>query len=95
LARPLRRRWWWLDLLLRRRRRWGLHLPLLWRSWWWLDLTWRRRRRLPLAPLRLRWRLAWSLRRLFFLLLISLWHLRQDEGMIKWRRIGWSKRDSR
>jgi hypothetical protein len=39
--------------------------------------------------------LAWSLRRLFLLLLISLWRLRHDEGLIKRRRAGWSKRDGR
>jgi hypothetical protein len=90
-----------LQLLLSRRCRRRLHLTfpllallqlLLWR---WLALTWLRRRRLHLRQLRSRWRLAGSLRRLFLLLLISLWRLRHDEGMIKRRSIGWPKRDSR
>ena len=90
LSRRRRLAWlrrWWLYLLLLLRRR-GLHLPLLWRSWRWLAMTWLRRRRLHLRPLRSRWRLAWSLRRLFLFLLISLWCLRHDEGMIKRRRVG-------
>jgi hypothetical protein len=52
-------------------------------------LPWRLRLRLHLLLLlRWRWWLAWSLRRLFLLLLISLRRLRHDEGMIKARRVG-------
>ena len=87
----LLRRWRWLHFSLLRWRR--LHLALLGRSWRWLALTWLRRRRLPVTPLG--WRLARSLRWLLFLLLISLWRLRQDEGMIKRCRVGGSDRDSR
>jgi hypothetical protein len=95
----LRRRWRRLHFAMLWRRRWWLHLTLLWwrwrrlhftmlwRRWWRLHLTLLWRRRLHFTMLWRRRGLAWPLRRLFLLLLITLRRLRYHEGPIERRGV--------